>query len=132
MEQRRFQADGRDYRALRRGWCVGGEEFRQELLAQAKVRVGPNHFGSERRESAEERARRIIGEAMKKYALSKEKLESLPAGSGIKVELARRLRRETTMSLKRIAGELGIGSWKYLSNLLSRSANASARPELGL
>jgi hypothetical protein len=72
MEQRRFQAEGKDYAGLRRGWCVGGEEFRQELLAQAKVRVGPNHFGSERRESAEERARRLIGEALKECGYSKE------------------------------------------------------------
>ncbi len=70
MEQRRFQADGKDDAGFRRGWCVGGEGFRQELLAQVKVRVGPNHFGSERRESAEERARRLIGEALKENGFS--------------------------------------------------------------
>jgi hypothetical protein len=35
-----------------------------------------------------------------------------------KVELARRLRKETTMSLKWIAEQLEMGSWTYVSNLL--------------
>ena len=47
--------------------------------------------------------------------------EELPAmwkGDKVKVMLARRLRRETTMSLKRIARRLHMGSWTYVSNLL--------------
>jgi hypothetical protein len=40
-------------------------------------------------------------------------------GDKVKVELAERLRAETTMSLKRLAQELGMGSWTYVSNLLS-------------
>jgi putative transposase len=132
MEQRRFQADGRDYSTLRRGWFVGGDEFRQELLAQVKGRLGPNHFGPERRESAEERARRIIAETVQKQGLAQGKWESLSASNQIKVELARRLRRETTLSLKWIAQELGVGSWKYLSNLLSKEPSHSDQPQLGL
>ena len=132
MEQRRFQADGRDYKALRRGWCVDGEEFRRELLAQAKVRVGPNHLGSERRECAQERARRIIAAALERCRLTKEELELLPAGSGSKVELAGGLRWETTMRLKWIAQEPGTGSWKYLSNLLSGDVSEPDQAELGL
>jgi hypothetical protein len=38
--------------------------------------------------------------------------QMLPANAGIKVDLARRLRRETTLSLKWIAQQLGVGSWK--------------------
>ncbi len=37
-----------------------------------------------------------------------------------KVRIARRLRGETTMSLKRIAERLGMGSWTYVSNLLGQ------------
>jgi len=36
-----------------------------------------------------------------------------------KVKAARRLRQETTMSLKWIAQQLYMGSWTYVSNLLS-------------
>jgi len=43
--------------------------------------------------------------------------------------LARRLRAETTMSLKWIAGELHMGSWTYVSNLLSQKAHKSVNSE---
>ena len=44
-------------------------------------------------------------------------------GSLAKLELARRLRKETTMSLKWIAQRLRVGSWTYVSNL------ATAKPK---
>lgn len=34
MEQRRVAEAGADYGKLRRGWCLGGERFRKELLAE--------------------------------------------------------------------------------------------------
>jgi hypothetical protein len=37
-----------------------------------------------------------------------------------KVRMARRLRRETTMTLKWIADHLNMGTWTHLSNLLSK------------
>ncbi len=54
-----------------------------------------------------------------------EGLKLLWANQRIKVCLAQRLRREATMNLRWIAGKLGIGSWKYLSNLLSKELHAS-------
>jgi REP-associated tyrosine transposase len=35
LERRREQEEGDQYRKIRRGWCLGGETFREELLAQA-------------------------------------------------------------------------------------------------
>ncbi|MGO8675294.1 MAG: transposase [Limisphaerales bacterium] len=130
MEKRRFEADGQAYQGLERGWCFGAEQFRQELLAQVQGRIGPNHFGQERRECAEERPRRIIGETLSDLRLTRAQLEMLPAKAAAKVQLARRLRRETTMGLKWIAEQLGVGSWKYLSNLLEQKAPNPAQPEL--
>ncbi len=54
---------------------------------------------------------RIIAEGLGKTGFAKERLALLPSGSGIKVELARKLNRETTMSLKWVAQEPGVGSW---------------------
>ncbi|PWU17326.1 MAG: transposase [Verrucomicrobia bacterium] len=130
MEKRRYEADGKEYKGLERGWCFGAEEFRQELLAQVRDRIGPNHFGQERRELAEERARRIITETLSDGRLTPEQLQMLPANAEIKVQLARRLRRETTMSLKWIAEQLGVGSWKYLSNLLGQPLPNRTQAEL--
>src|SRR5207253_4395449 len=34
LEQRRLQADHADWKNLQRGWCIGSDEFRRELLDQ--------------------------------------------------------------------------------------------------
>jgi hypothetical protein len=46
------------------------------------------------------------------------------------VAVARRLRQETTMSLKWIAQRLQMGSWTYVSNLLSRRPDDQAAQEV--
>ena len=47
--------------------------------------------------------------------------------------LARRLRQETTMSLKWIAERLHMGSWTYVSNLLNQiPGTRTAQPVLAL
>jgi putative transposase len=130
MEQRRLQADDADWKPLRRGWCIGSEQFRKELLEQVTKRIGPNHFGEERRESAEQKAIRILGEELARLGLS---AELLPTATAARVRIARRLRTETTMSLKWIADNLRFDSWKYLSNLLNPAiATNDAQPTLGL
>ena len=43
MERRR--QEGTDDRTSELGWCLGSDEFRQELLAAAQERIGANqHF----------------------------------------------------------------------------------------
>ena len=54
------------------------------------------------------------------------KEEDLPGrrkGDKVKLALTRRLRRETTMSLKWIARRLHTGSWPHVSNLLHEKRN---------
>jgi integrase len=52
MEWRRIaEEDPKQLKALRRGWCLGGEGFGQDLLAQMQGRVGENHYGEERAQS---------------------------------------------------------------------------------
>ena len=43
-----------------------------------------------------------------------------------KVQVALRLRRETTMSMKWIARELRMGSWTYVANLLGQTKSLSS------
>ena len=71
-------------------------------------------------------------EVLRDEQLTAAGLRLLSPNHNIKVALARRLRRETTMDLKWIAQELGIGSWKCLSNLLNKVAQPSIRPEFNL
>ena len=65
VEQRRAAEAGADYRSIRRGWFLGNEEFRKELLGRMVERVGENHYAQERQESGEEKARGIVAEEMK-------------------------------------------------------------------
>lgn len=133
MEQRRFQADGRDWKALRRGWCLGSLEFRQELLAQVGGYIGPNHFGDERRESAEQKADRILSQEAETMGLRASQLPSGAGAQAARLRIARRIRQETTMSLRWIAARLGFSSWKYLSNLLTQQpTDDGSQQQLGL
>ena len=45
MERRRGEDMRGEFKRVERGWCLGGEEFRQELLEQVDARPGPSHFG---------------------------------------------------------------------------------------
>jgi hypothetical protein len=62
MEGRRQEEAAPDLRAIRRGWCLGSEEFRQELLAAAVEPAGAHPYGADRQETGEQEALRIVQE----------------------------------------------------------------------
>jgi putative transposase len=117
-EQRRREDLSKEFKPVERGWCVGSQEFRQELLAFAAGRLGPTHYGSERREAQEDKANRLLREEMGRLGWDQETLRQARKGDKRKVRLAVRIRKETTMSLKWIARHLSMGSWTHVSNLL--------------
>src|SRR5437762_1813592 len=47
MEIRRAAEDGQEFKLVQRGWCLGSEAFRKELLAQMSQKAGLEHFGEE-------------------------------------------------------------------------------------
>jgi hypothetical protein len=67
MELRRGQEDLEQWNGLRRGWCWGAETFRQELLAQMEEKMGQEHYGAERHQTAVAKAERIVEEEMKRW-----------------------------------------------------------------
>ena len=69
-EQRRQEADGQEWRKVRRGWYLGDEEFREELLTQAQAKIGPSHYGRERQDATEVKAKRIVGEELRRLGWS--------------------------------------------------------------
>jgi putative transposase len=61
MEARRLEkSDPASLRQVRRGWCLGSEEFRQKLLERMEGRGGEHYSGEVRREMAEGKAERIV------------------------------------------------------------------------
>ncbi len=117
-EQRRREDLTREFKPVERGWCLGSEAFRQELLAAAAGRLRATHYGSERRETQEAYALRLLAEEMSRVGWNESALRQAGKGDERKVRLAARLRKETTMSLKWIAQRLAMGSWTHVSNLL--------------
>jgi REP element-mobilizing transposase RayT len=121
MERRRAEEGAAEYEQIRRSWFLGSDEFRKELLASVQERVGLNHYGSDRHESGEQKADRIVREELARLGWLPEELPRRPKGDNGKVAMARRLRQETTMSLNWIARRLHMGTWTYVSNLLHQS-----------
>jgi hypothetical protein len=61
-----------------------------------------------------------------------DQLRARRKGHRSKVMLARRLRQETTMSLKWIAARLQMGTWTYVSDLLNEPLETQPQAQEGL
>ena len=108
MELRRAAEDEEEFDVLQRGWCVGSEEFRRELLTQ--MSAGPEHFGPEIRQSGEQKAQRRIAEELKRLRWTSADLVERAKGDVEKIRVAKILRQETTMTLAWIAQALQMGT----------------------
>ena len=118
MEHRRRQESPEtDWKAVERGWFLGDEEFKEELLAQMHQPRG-DHYGAELREADAVHAERVVAEELRRRGWREAELALRRKADPEKVEMAWRLRRETTMSLKWIAKRLQMGVWTHVSNCL--------------
>jgi len=118
MEGRRAGERDRQYQPIRRGWFLGDKAFRKELLAQMEEQRGQWHYGEELQESAAERAEGIIAAELKGKGWSEKQLQERRKGDPFKVRLAKRLRAQTTVTLKWIAQRLHVGTRGHLTHLL--------------
>lgn len=125
MQARRQGEADEEFKPVRRGWCLGGEEFRRNLLQQIAEQGGASHYGEELVESAQARAQRLIDEALGKKGWTVEELKARPKGDPFKVSLAAKLRAQTTVTVAWIAEHLHMGTRGHLTHLLYRHA----RPE---
>lgn len=97
-------------RALRRGWCLGSEDFKQQKLEAIDGQVGQHHFGEMRLEVAQAKAQRIIDEELRQLGWLEADLASRRKRDPCKLAIAVRLRKETTLSVKQIAARLHLGT----------------------
>ena len=118
MEHRREQENAKtDWKAVERGWFLGSEEFKKELLAQMHERRA-DHYGAELREADLVHGERVLKEELFRRGWTESELSSRRKGDPEKVEIASQLRTRTTMTLKWIAQRLKIGTWTHVSNCL--------------
>lgn len=127
MEQRRWEeTDPEALQSLRRGWCLGSEAFRREMLFKMESSLGEHHAGELHLRSAEAKAERIIAEELKRRGWKEAELAARRKNDPEKLELAARLRRETTLSLKAIAARVHLGTSKSANATLHRHLRQSA------
>ncbi len=96
---------------------------------------GKWHYGEELRESAEAKAERLIGEALRADGLAEDQLRVWRRGYPWKLNLACKLRTETTVTIAWLAQRLSMGTRGHLAHLLSRAAfdeTAAAQQTLGI
>ena len=79
-------------------------------------KIGRHHGGVERQERAEQRARRLLTEEMKRRGWNKAELKRRKKSDPTKAEMAQRLRRETTVTWDWIARSLLMGASAYAAN----------------
>jgi putative transposase len=101
------------WQSLRRGWYVGGEDFRLGLLARAKrILLGKrreSHGGAARQSHDQAEAERILAGGLRTLELRREGLVTLPKGQPEKQVLAWWLHGRTTVTRRWIAEHLAMG-----------------------
>ena len=118
VEKRRSEDHREEFARIRGGWCFGDQEFRKVLLEQMSERMGAEHFGSERRESQDDKAERIVREELRRLRWKEKDLQQRAKGDAGKVAIAMRLRRESIATFSWIATRLAMGSRTYTQNLV--------------
>lgn len=120
IEERRNNEEDSEYRLIRRGWCLGSDDFRRELLEYASRQLKQEHYGELRRESDEAKAERVLKEELNKRGWQESDLQAKAKGDNEKLIIAIRLRAETVASVQWIANRLQMGAPSYVNHLMWR------------
>ena len=122
VEGRRAEDLAETSRRIERGWFVGNEEFRQELLAQVAQAPDASHFGELVQAAVAVQAERFVTDRLRAMGWQEQDLTARRKGDPAKVKLAAAVRAQTTLPLAWIAQRLAMGSRGYLTWLLQRQA----------
>ena len=90
-------------------------------LARMEGKLGDRHAGELRRETAEAKSERIIGEELQRLGWSERDLMMKRKNDPDKLAIATRLRRETTLSIKAMAARVHLGTSKTANARLHRA-----------
>jgi REP element-mobilizing transposase RayT len=130
MERRRLEeVDEKALKEFRSRWCLGSEAFRKECLEQLEGKLGDNHPGQARLETAEAKAERLVREQLRQLGWTESDLTTRPKSDPRKLAIAARLRAETTLSLKQIAQRLSLGKPKGAKTNLHKWTNGEERTD---
>lgn len=105
-----------------RGWFIGSSKAKK-ALAQKLVKENSevSWEGVDLKAINEERWELIVVEEMNRLGIAERQVKADSKGSDWKVEIARKLRKETTVSNPWISDRLNMGHPNYVSNLFNKS-----------
>jgi hypothetical protein len=100
-------------------------------LEQMEDELGEDHAGALRRESGEAKTERLVGQELKRLGWTEADLAARRKSDPLKLAIAARLRKETTLSLKAIAARVHLGTSKGANTNLHKwmQAGASKKPQ---
>lgn len=118
MHARRHEDNTAAWDELRRAWAVGDEAFRKQLLLRPNNSPHRPAHAAQVRQTAEEKASRIIEEELKRRRIKIPKLADMPKGHPAKLAIAQIVRTETTVTIPWLSSQLRAGAPGYLARLL--------------
>ena len=111
-----------EWKAIRRGWCLGGKEYRKQLIEMLDELIldasAEAYAGEAVREHGEREADVLIGQGFKKLGLKESELESLRKSDPRKSVLAWYVSSKTSVSQRWIGERLRMGSRGTVSNAI--------------
>ena len=120
MEERRGKDEPGEWKAVRRGWFLGGAQLKEELLERMGCAVGQHHGGEAKQETDEQQAERLVEAELRRRRWTEADLGKRRKTDPSKVKMAARLRAETVMTLDWIAARLQMGCRHTVANCLKR------------
>jgi len=126
VEERAGKNQGQN-EVLRRGWCLGGASFREQMLsllerADERLSQRKEIDAAIQRSHDEQEAQLLLRVGVEHFGLTEELLRVLKKNDPRKLAIARVVRRHTAVANGWIARELGLGHVSAVSRCLKASA----------
>lgn len=114
--------------AIRRGWMIGTEAFREKLLGMIEkmkkenaMKSSNGYHGPELHEHGEARAEQLLKDGLRHFQIREKDLAGMAKGDRRKALIAAMIQRETTVKLDWIAERLKMGTRAGCCRLIRRA-----------
>jgi len=131
MEARRLEVDQPRSidELMRRARRMGRETFLARLLDPLDGKLTEAHQARKRADIAEMKGESIIQSRLQEIGWSETDLQERGKCVTEKIRIAQQLRAETTLSLKRVAERLNMGTWTNVSSLLYKISKQAPKTD---
>lgn len=113
---------------IRRGWCLGGDEFREEMVKHLdEVMAGKRRdsfIGTEARQHDVQKARKLLEEGLTRVGLRPDELAALRKSDPRKMAVAWLIRRNTAVRNEWISDQLHMGRSSKMSYFVKQVEDA--------